>query len=809
MKKKNLFSAVMLSVILLSSCGGDRDSSSEKSSMLPSDETSLSTSDKPSLSDELKSFQGVTFTNQTITYDGTSHSLEVEGAPSDALITYENAGPHIDVGVYQISALITKVGYAELALNATLTITKAPAALTGVEFKNDRYEFDGTEKALVITGFLPAGYEVTYSSIQTPNNNNKAIAVGTYEITATITHKNYEDLTLSATLTIYSNEKQRYLTSFDEKIYFQNSLDKDRLYVYDEKAPDEKVVKVNNSTPKYFVPEGNRLYFVSDSLFSDAISYLEKDSDNLETFLTTNAMYLVSDGVYKYYAKNGLTSDKSGIFRAKESTVDGVKSVSEEQLYTGKAHYLQVDHNYIYFADGNNGNKLVRINKTILNQRSATIMLDEKINNLVISGNTLYFTVNKLLGNYIAKMDVSSSKVVKLTSDAGEYLTIVEDDLYYVNVDLTKSFLSGNGIYKVSTLTVTDHNLPGTLVISNKNDSEQLSSLAYLAGNLYFYRTDNKKLYRYNLLANSLSDLLAEFIPPVDTSHINTKGAVVTYKNQIFYQNAYDNGVMYVYNTLTNTNDRVTSTEADNYYLYENYLYYRTTTYLFNKDLYRLDLLNGGDPLHISKNDCSDLTFLNGKIYYNNRSGTNSLNRMNLDGSDDEVVLKVNAENLLAHNNRLYYITSNYINYYDLTTQKQTKLNDFRSTFFVIYNNNIYFRRLYGVLGSKALAKGDLDGKGFSDLVSSKTDPINFTIVNDVVYYTNEVTLSVSGIFKYDLTSGGNEGELLTKDNYGQNLLFLNNKLYFISYGVENVNADNHFYEFDLLTKSLSIVDNR
>ena len=111
--------------------------------------------------------------------------------------------------------------------------------------------------------------------------------------------------------------------------------------------------------------------------------------------------------------------------------------------------------------------------------------------------------------------------------------------------------------------------------------------------------------------------------------------------------------------------------------------------------------------------------------------------------------------------------------------------------------------------GSKALAKGDLDGKGFSDLVSSKTDPTNFTIVNDVVYYTNEVTLSVSGIFKYDLSSGGNEGELLTKDNYGQNLLFLNNKLYFISYGVENVNADNHFYEFDLLTKSLSIVDNR
>ena len=808
MKKKNLFSAVMLSVILLSSCGGDRDSSSEKSSMLPSDETSLSTSDKPSLSDELKSFQGVTFTNQTITYDGTSHSLEVEGAPSDALITYENDGPFVDVGVYHISAVISKVGYENLSLKATLTILKAPAALTGVEFKNARYEFDGTEKALVITGFLPAGYEVTYSSIQTPNNNNKAIAVGTYEITATITHKNYEDLTLSATLTIYSNEKQRYLTSFDEKIYFQNSLDKDRLYVYDEKAPDEKVVKVNNSTPKYFVPEGNRLYFVSDSLFSDAISYLEKDSDTLETFLTTNAMYLVSDGVYKYYAKNGLTSDKSGIFRAKESTVDGVKSVSEEQLYTGKAHYLQVDHNYIYFADGNNGNKLARINKTKLNQTSAAIMLDEKINNLVISGNTLYFTVNKLLGNYIAKMDVSSFKVVKLTSDAGEYLTIVEDDLYYVNVDLTKSFLSGNGIYKVSTLTVTDHHLPGTLVISNKNDSEQLSSLAYLAGNLYFYRTDNKKLYRYNLLANSLSDLLAEFIPPVDTSHINTKGAVVTYKNQIFYQNAYDNGVMYVYNTLTNTNDRVTSTEADNYYLYENYLYYRTTTYLFNKDLYRLDLLNGGDPLHISKNDCTDLTFLNGKIYYNNRSGTNSLNRMNLDGSDDEVVLKVNAENLLAHNNRLYYITSNYINYYDLTTQKQTKLNDFRSTFFVIYNNNIYFRRLYGV-GSKALAKGDLDGKGFSDLVSSKTDPTNFTIVNDVVYYTNEVTLSVSGIFKYDLSSGGNEGELLTKDNYGQNLLFLNNKLYFISYGVENVNADNHFYEFDLLTKSLSIVDNR
>ena len=64
-----------------------------------------------------------------------------------------------------------------------------------IKFENNFYTYDGTEKSLTVSGDLPDGAKVTYT-------NNNQINAGTYKVTAKVTCEEYNDLTLSATLTI-------------------------------------------------------------------------------------------------------------------------------------------------------------------------------------------------------------------------------------------------------------------------------------------------------------------------------------------------------------------------------------------------------------------------------------------------------------------------------------------------------------------------------------------------------------------------------------------------------------------------------
>jgi extracellular elastinolytic metalloproteinase len=212
---------------------------------------------------EEATFSGITFENGTFTYDGTQHSIFVSGLPSDATVTYTNNG-QINAGSYTVTALVTKPNYANLQLNATLTINKAQAIITANNTQT--HVFDGTmknaigtlnhaETSLVYTpqqGYINVGnYPITISAAETPNylaasksinliieeatfsgitfengtftydgtqhsifvsgapsganvsyTNNGQINAGSYTVTALITMANYADLQLTATLTI-------------------------------------------------------------------------------------------------------------------------------------------------------------------------------------------------------------------------------------------------------------------------------------------------------------------------------------------------------------------------------------------------------------------------------------------------------------------------------------------------------------------------------------------------------------------------------------------------------------------------------
>ncbi|WBL41506.1 MBG domain-containing protein [Algoriphagus halophytocola] len=136
---------------------------------------------------------GLTFTDETFTYDGTEKSLMISGTlPAGTSVTYTNNG-RTEVGTQEVTATITGSNYNTLVLTADLTIT--PAEIVGITFTDESFTYDGTEKSLMISGTLPAGTSVTYT-------NNGRTEVGTQEVTATITGSNYNTLVLTADLSI-------------------------------------------------------------------------------------------------------------------------------------------------------------------------------------------------------------------------------------------------------------------------------------------------------------------------------------------------------------------------------------------------------------------------------------------------------------------------------------------------------------------------------------------------------------------------------------------------------------------------------
>ncbi len=145
----------------------------------------------------------VTFEGLTVPYDGSEHSLKVEGKlPENVNVTYENNGKTA-AGDYEVTAHFTgdSQNYEPIPdKKAMLKITKA--VITGITFKDATYPYDGSEHSLKIEGVLPDEVTVRYE-------NNDQTNAGSYQVKAIFdTGNNYEPLSeMTATLTI---EKATY-----------------------------------------------------------------------------------------------------------------------------------------------------------------------------------------------------------------------------------------------------------------------------------------------------------------------------------------------------------------------------------------------------------------------------------------------------------------------------------------------------------------------------------------------------------------------------------------------------------------------
>lgn len=202
-------------------------------------------------------FKGVTLTSQTFKYDGKSHRIEVEGAPSFARVSYKTKNNAINAGSYTVSAEVLADNYETLKLTATLTITKLD--ITGISFTNLEVPYDGKSHSLEVEGNIPTGVSVTYTS-NVAGITNSASEPGEYVVTATLTSTNYNTLSLTATLKIYEEVVS---------------------YVYEDKTPSRisSNIKVN---------ELKELFKINNFSTYITFQYVEDHPSGTEVLSTSN-----------------------------------------------------------------------------------------------------------------------------------------------------------------------------------------------------------------------------------------------------------------------------------------------------------------------------------------------------------------------------------------------------------------------------------------------------------------------------------------------------------------------------------------
>lgn len=140
--------------------------------------------------DNLIEITGITFSDDSVTYDGQTHSLEISGnLPQGVSVSY-SGNNRVNAGVYSVTAIFTldaeyETVYKALGdMTATLVIEKAEIDVSAVVFSGDTVTCDGNPHSIEVDAdTLPDGITgVTYSCNGVEGNT--FTEVGAYDIIA-------------------------------------------------------------------------------------------------------------------------------------------------------------------------------------------------------------------------------------------------------------------------------------------------------------------------------------------------------------------------------------------------------------------------------------------------------------------------------------------------------------------------------------------------------------------------------------------------------------------------------------------------
>ncbi len=674
-------------------------------------------------------FTGLSLAGDTVDYDGGAHALSLNGTvPEGATVTYtggeDGRNGATNAGVYTVRVTVSKANYNDFTATAALTINKL--TLSSLDFADASVEYDAAKHTIAVTGLVPEGVTVTYTGGE--DGRNGATSPGSYEITATASGANYNTATLYATLTITSKEEPLCLAFVGNRILFENPLDDSRLYCYD----GSSLTLVGNDRPIAMVSVGTKVYYIARNLLSNSIFSYDTATAERVSLLDVSADALATDGTYLYYTVNSLlNAEKNGIFKVsiadlENQNVDAVPV----RLTTAKAAYPVVTSGKVWFAHKGEGDKLYAVSTTAQNA-APTLIYDYKITDLTADGTKLFFTRKTLLGSSIFALETNGlsaavsdndARLTKVTISNGKYLTVNGDFLFFVNTDMLTTTIFGDGIYKaakdgaglsedVTTL------LSGSAKVVD-GSTDKLYALAADGTYLYYFRTSNKHLYRMDGSGNE-TDLMAGFVPPVRNEQITSWYEKALADNgNIYYINMKDGGSLYRYAIATGQDNRLTGLPVADFAIHDNYLYYATVRYRVNFDLYRMSLVTG-EPERLSTEKCMNFSFVGDKLYYTNFSGSNTLNRMNLDGTGDEIVFNdksVNSNATTVVGNLLYFVANDQLYAYDLTAGTAALIDkDVKPLEYLIHNGKMLMMNADGLKNHVTLY--DLSAKTELDIV--------------------------------------------------------------------------------------------
>lgn len=811
MKKKVLFLIPALLGMFLTACGGGGSST-------PSDNSGGgSEHGYPAKID----FTGVEFASASYVYDGQPHILaEVTGAPENTTITYTGRSKQTNVGTYNVSAKLVKEGYNDKTLNATLTIT--PATFTGYTYESKSVKYDGAEHIndIQLVGTLPQGTTTT-ETVKNSNNETvtSAIDVGTYTYTCVVSNSNYNTLTLNATLTIKAQKKDMpVFVSSDGTVYFANGLHNSYLY----SLSGEELKLIDYSSPKEFnkYSSSSALFIAGSTLLNSVKQVSDGSSKVLYTDSNIDDFVKYSDNVY-YYSNNVLKSAKSGIYK-----VDATDSSNEPvvtKVFEGKSDNLAIYGGNLYFTNGNDHNYLYKMN---LSTNATSMVMKEKVHEFTINSNKLYCTVNGLLNDYIGYLDLSSSSTTptKLTNAAGEFLTVKNGYLYYNYTDLFSAIDdSVKGVWRISI----SGGEPTQLLANdgvNGFDVEPSSSLVYID-------STNLHLYRYNTSTKATTDLLDGFVAPESTP-LNTGGQTISLGTKTYYLNMYAGKTLYCYDESSKKSSQLTTNKVEDFYIYNDIMYFNQVTMLTNNDLYAVNLTMGGEVEKLNSNDVRNMTSDGTYLYathYNWAGAAGGMSRMKLDGSEYVKFSEVNgAKNLTVKDGKLYYINcatgqdNGYIEYVtlsDITSTAEglsgTRLSkNIKNVKQFAFDGNYIFYIYNGTI-ENSVRRTDFTSLGEgTKLASSKTNPNEILLNGGYVYYYSYAVTAASSAGFYrvskNATADGSQELLVNYDSryYGSNLSISDSgNLYFLNYIPKLVLGDAHFYQIKLSTKAVTKIN--
>lgn len=131
---------------------------------------------------------------QNFVYDGNVKNVVATLNHTEAALAYSPQQAYTDAGVYPITVFVPETtNYLAASKEVYLVIENAD--FNNISLDDAVFAFDGTPKSLSITGTLPAGATVVY-------NGNGKTSTGVYTVNAFIQGANYNEVWLTATMTI-------------------------------------------------------------------------------------------------------------------------------------------------------------------------------------------------------------------------------------------------------------------------------------------------------------------------------------------------------------------------------------------------------------------------------------------------------------------------------------------------------------------------------------------------------------------------------------------------------------------------------